>query len=185
MLGGPGSGKGTQCAKLVEEFKYKHISTGDLLREEVKSGGPDAQKIESCQKEGKLVSSEILVNLIKRALEKDKKSIYLLDGFPRSDENLKVWNKIIGKKNADISFLMFFKCSLKTMEKRLLKRGETSGRSDDNAETIKKRFKTFTDETEPVVEKFDKKLVVKVNADKEVDEVYKNIKKEIKKRKIV
>ena len=71
------------------------------------------------------------------------------------------------------------------MEKRLLKRGETSGRSDDNAETIKKRFKTFTDETEPVVEKFDKKLVVKVNADKEVDEVYKNIKKEIKKRKIV
>ena len=155
-----------------------------MLRDEVKLGGPDAGLIESCQKEGKLVTSEILVNLIKRTLEKDKKSTYLLDGFPRSEENLNVWNKIIGKKNANISFLLFFKCSLETMEKRLIKRGETSGRSDDNAETIKKRFKTFQDETEPVLKKFEKEMIVNVNADKDVDEVTKNINKEMKKRKI-
>ncbi len=169
---------------MVEEFKFKHISTGDLLRDEVKLGGPEAGAIEECQKEGKLVSSEILVKLIKRTLEKDKKSTYLLDGFPRSKENIKVWDKLIGKKSAEVILLLYFNCSLETMEKRLLKRGETSGRSDDNAETIKKRFATFQEQTEPVLKTFKDDVKVEINADKDVDEVTKDVKKALKKKKI-
>jgi len=147
---------------LVEEFKFKHISTGDLLRDEVKLGGPEAGAIEECQKEGKLVSSEILVKLIKRTLE----------------------NKLIGKKSAEVILLLYFNCSLETMEKRLLKRGETSGRSDDNAETIKKRFATFQEQTEPVLKTFKDDVKVEINADKDVDEVTKDVKKTLKKKKI-
>jgi UMP-CMP kinase len=79
------------------------------------------------------------------------KGKYILDGFPRSDENVKVWNEIMGHL-VDFKFLLFFKCSFEVMEKRILGRGE--GRIDDNPETIKKRFDTFTNETMPIVEYF-------------------------------
>lgn len=89
---------------------------------------------------------------------------YLLDGFPRSKDNLDAWNEII-KDQADVKFLLFVECSFEVMEQRLLKRGETSGtlyrnqilgRADDNPETIKKRFETFTNETKPIVAEFEK-----------------------------
>ena len=73
-----------------------------------------------------------------------------MDGFPRSLDNQASWDKIIGKQ-ATIKFLLMFECSFEVMEKRLIKRGETSGRADDNIETIKKRFETFKTETEPVI----------------------------------
>jgi UMP-CMP kinase len=154
-----------------------------LLREEVKNKGPNATKIESVLKEGGLVSSELLVELIKGAFEKKgMKGKYLLDGFPRSQGNVDAWNSII-KDSADVPCLLYFTCSEETMEKRLLKRGETSGRSDDNSETIKKRFNTFKTETEPIVAHFKKEnKVLEISAEGEIDEVYSNLNEEIIKK---
>ena len=95
-----------------------------------------------------------MVQLIKREfLKRQLKGKYLLDGFPRSMDNLNAWNAIM-QPFAQVKFLLFVECSFEVMEKRLLKRGETSGRSDDNAETIKKRFQTFEKETKPIVDHF-------------------------------
>jgi adenylate kinase family enzyme len=158
---------------LVSEFHFKHLSTGDLLRDEVKNKGPQAQLIESLQAEGKLVPSEILVELIKQAMAKcGNKGRFLLDGFPRSQENVDCWEKQIGS-HAEIVFLLYFHCGFEIMEQRILKRGETSGRSDDNADAIKKRFETFTNQTEPIAKKYEAEgKMVKVDAEKGVDEVY-------------
>lgn len=185
VLGGPGSGKGTQCAKIVEEFGFKHLSTGDLLREEVRSNGPQAEKIEGILKEGKLVPSEILVQLIKDAMTKNGfKGKYLLDGFPRGQENVDTWNKMM-KKDVEVAFLLYLTCTEETMEKRLLKRGETSGRSDDNAETIRKRFNTFQKETKPIVELYRKqKKVEEISAEGDVEDIYAKIKESIQKKGI-
>ena len=150
VLGGPGSGKGTQCTKLKEKYDFIHLSTGDLLREEVEKNGPNAAEIKKIQAEGKLVNSEILVKIIETRLKAGPTKKYLLDGFPRSQENMDVWDKIIGK-TAEIKFLLYFECSKETMKARILERGKTSGRSDDNEEAIEKRLNTFVEQTLPIV----------------------------------
>lgn len=90
VLGGPGSGKGTQCENLVKDFKFKHLSVGDLLREEKTKGGPTGQEIDRIMKEGKLVPSDLAVKLIRKAIATHGNRRYLIDGFPRNKEN---WTK--------------------------------------------------------------------------------------------
>jgi UMP-CMP kinase len=100
----------------------------------------------------------------------------LVDGLPRNQENVDAWEKNM-KNDVDVKGLIYFKCSDQVMEARLLERGKTSGRSDDNIETIKKRFDTFHKETEPVINDFHKKgLVIEVNAEKTSAEVYTELK---------
>ncbi|CAI2380254.1 unnamed protein product [Moneuplotes crassus] len=179
VLGGPGSGKGTQCAKIVDEFKYEHLSTGDLLREEVKKGGELGDKLKETMEAGKLVSSGMLVELLKKAM-KDRgweKSKFLLDGFPRNQENIDEWEKQIGNE-AHIKFILHIDVSKEVMKERLLKRGQESGRADDNEETIVKRFETFEKESLPIIKFYEKKkLVRKVDSSKPVDEVYSAVQK--------
>lgn len=93
-------------------------------------------------KEGKLVPSELLVLLVKKRILSDKNRKFLLDGFPRSQENINAWNSVVGSL-IKVKYLLFFEVALDVMETRLLKRAETSGRSDDNPETIKKRLDTY------------------------------------------
>ncbi len=164
----------------MNDYNFHHLSTGDLLRDEVKNNGPNATKIDSVLKEGGLVSSELLVELIKAAFENHgMKGKFLLDGFPRSQGNVDAWNSVM-KDSADVPCLLVFSCSEETMEKRLLKRGESSGRSDDNAETIKKRFQTFKTETEPIIAHYKKEnKVVEISAEGNIDEVYEHTKKAI------
>jgi len=184
VLGGPGSGKGTQCARLVTDYKFVHISTGDLLRSEVANNGPLASYLKEIMNQGKLVSSELLVQLVSNNLETYKEpTIFLLDGFPRNQSNVDAWNAQF-KDKVHLSFLLYFECSSDTMTKRLLERGKSSGRSDDNEETIKKRLVTFVSETEPIVKNFEKSqnMVERVNAEKGVDEVLVELKNIINKR---
>jgi len=174
VLGGPGSGKGTQCERIVKEYGFSHFSVGDLLRAEKAAGSKTAKLIDEYIAEGKLVPSEIPVKLIKKAMKKAgwEKSYYLIDGFPRNQENIDAWDRIF-KDRADVKFTLYYDCSLETMEKRIMERAKTSGRSDDNPEAIKKRFQTYQDETKPVVEHFEKKnLIRKINAEREVSEVF-------------
>ncbi len=149
------------------------MSTGDLLREEIKNKGPSADEIEKVQKEGGLVSSDLVCKLVKATIDKNPKtSKFLLDGFPRCQENLDSWDKIIGDC-VEVPFLLFLKCSEETMTKRILGRGQN--RSDDNPESLKKRIDVFNSHTIPMVEKL-KHKVVEINSEDSPDEVYKNVK---------
>jgi len=173
VLGGPGSGKGTQCERIIADFGFKHLSVGDLLRAEKTTGSDIAKQIEECMTQGKLVPSEVPVKLLKKAIDSAPQGTnFLIDGFPRNKENIEEWNKIVGK-TVDIKKILYYECSFETMEKRILERGKTSGRSDDNPESLKKRFDTYQSETSPVIEEYTKlNMISKMNAETDVDTVY-------------
>ncbi|GMH36655.1 hypothetical protein BSKO_04528 [Bryopsis sp. KO-2023] len=151
VLGGPGSGKGTQCSRLVEEFDVVHLSAGELLRAHMASGSPEGVMIADIIKEGKIVPSEVTIRLLQKAMDDSGCSQFLIDGFPRNSENQQNFVTITGM---DCHFVLFFDCPESVMQARLLSRKE--GRTDDNIETIKKRFKTFVESTMPVVQHYEK-----------------------------
>jgi len=172
VLGGPGAGKGTQCAKIVEKFGYVHLSAGDLLRAERKTGSANAELIESFIKEGKIVPVEITVKLLLDAINKDGGKRFLVDGFPRNTNNLSGWQQTVGDK-LNLAGVLMYEVSEEVLEARLLERGKTSGRSDDNIESIKKRFNTFKNETMPVIDYYRHQgLVHSFNGARPIEEVW-------------
>ena len=147
VLGGPGSGKGTACGRLVTEHGFVHLSAGDLLREERDSGSKDGDLINSIILEGKIVPVDITVNLIKKAMQKNgwaaKK--FLIDGFPRNEDNQEGWVRVMGN-DVDMKFVLFLDCTEENMIGRISKRAELQGdqaRNDDNLDVLKKRFVVF------------------------------------------
>jgi len=176
ILGGPGAGKGTQCAKLVQEFGFVHLSAGDLLREErIRPGSQFGDLINNCMKEGKIVPMQITISLLENAMAAEKQKgnhRFLVDGFPRMvDQGQKFEEEV-----CESTFVLFFDCPEAEMEKRLLGRSETSGRVDDNIETIRKRFKTFIEATMPVIDYYEKQHKVKhVSCLNSIDSVYKEV----------
>lgn len=183
VLGGPGVGKGTQCARLVKNGGFVHLSAGDLLRaEQQREGSAYGELIAQYIKEGNIVPQEVTLALLERAIKDEYASgqkRFLIDGFPRKmDQALSFEEQI-----APSLFTLFFECPEQVMLKRLLDRGKTSGRADDNIESIKKRFRTFVDTSMPVVDYFEKQgKVVKVSCDKPVDDVYDEVCAAIKSR---
>lgn len=172
VLGGPGSGKGTQCANIVEHFGFTHLSAGDLLRAEIKSGSENGNMIQNMIKEGKIVPSEVTVKLLQRAMQESDNDKFLIDGFPRNEENRAAFEKVTGIVP---EFVLFFDCSEEEMERRLLSRNQ--GRVDDNIETIKKRFNVFVESSLPVIEYYgSKNKVKKIDAGKPITEVFEAVK---------
>ena len=176
VLGGPAAGKSTQCSKLVEEFGCVHLSAGDLLRAERESGSEVAQLIESFIREGAIVPVNITIALLRKAIEAADTSRVLIDGFPRSEDNLLGWQQEM-KDFCRVDSIIYMACSEQELERRLLERAKTSGRSDDNPTTIRKRFKTFVDTTLPVIEKMQNTgLVRRVVAEDSVSNVFHEMK---------
>ena len=157
VLGGPGAGKGTMCELAQTQLGWTHLSTGDLLRAEREKGGATADVIEEYMTAGKLVPNEITVTLLKNAMETITRTTgklnFLLDGFPRSLDNLEAWYEIFGR-DTELPKMLYFECPYEVLEQRILGRAKFSGRSDDNIESIKLRFDTFKAETLPIVELF-------------------------------
>ncbi|KAG8141834.1 hypothetical protein E2320_006503 [Naja naja] len=165
---------GTQCEKIVQKYGYTHLSTGDLLREEVSSGSDRGKKLSAIMEKGELVPLDTVLDMLKDAMlaKADQSKGYLIDGYPREVKQ----GVEFEKKIAAPTLLLYVDAGKDTMVKRLLKRGETSGRVDDNEETIKKRLETYYKATEPVIAYYEKKGVVrKVNAEGTVDEVFKQV----------
>lgn len=175
VLGGPGSGKGTQCSKLVKEFDLIHLSTGDLLREQVEKQTEIGLAAENLMRQGQMVPSEYLMQILREKIEEnDKAKGFLIDGFPRSMDQAIDFEKKIGPCRA----VLAFRCCMDTLRNRLLKRGETSGRSDDNLEAIQKRFVTFETQSEPVIDHFVKRgKCTLISSEKSVAEVYEDARK--------
>ena len=157
VLGGPGAGKGTMCELAETQLGWTHLSTGDLLRAEREAGGPTARVIEEYMTSGRLVPNEITVTLLKKAMETVTRTTgkrnFLLDGFPRSLDNLEAWYEIFGRDTA-LPKMLYFECPYEVLAARILGRAKFSGRSDDNIESIKLRFDTFKAETLPIVQLF-------------------------------
>ncbi|KAJ4727334.1 UMP-CMP kinase [Melia azedarach] len=172
VLGGPGSGKGTQCANIVQHFGYTHLSAGDLLRAEIKSGSENGTMIQNMIKEGKIVPSEVTIKLLQKAMLESGNDKFLIDGFPRNEENRAAFEAVT---KIEPEFVLFFDCSEEEMERRILNRNQ--GREDDNIETIRKRFKVFLESSLPVVQYYESKdKVRKIDAAKPVAEVFEAVK---------
>ncbi|EOD45699.1 adenylate kinase [Neofusicoccum parvum] len=186
VLGGPGAGKGTQCSNLVRDYTFKHLSAGDLLREEQERPGSEfGEMIKEYIREGKIVPMEVTIQLLenamKEAMDKESKKKFLIDGFPRKLDQAHAFENSV----CPAKFTLFFDCPEDVMEERLLNRGKTSGRSDDNMESIRKRFKTFIETSMPVVDEFESQgRVVKVDATKAPTEVYEVVKVKLAERGI-
>lgn len=174
ILGGPGSGKGTQSANLVRDYGFVHLSAGDLLREEQDTEGSQyGDLIKDYIKEGLIVPMEITVKLLENAMRakmgSDGTGKFLIDGFPRKMDQAIFFEQSVCPSKCTL----FLDAPEDVMRERLLDRGKTSGRSDDNEESIIKRFRTFVETSMPVVDMFEKEgKVVQASAVGSVQEVY-------------
>jgi len=170
IVGGPGSGKGTQCTRLSEKYNLAHISTGDLLRDEVKSQSELGKKLNDMMMTGQLVPREIVLDLLKKAMisSYDGTKGFLIDGYPREVIQGKEFEEKIGP----CTKIIYFEVSDAVMKERLLSRGKESGRVDDNEETILSRIKVFHDISEPVIQEFSG-IVVKISGEQSPDDVFK------------
>lgn len=157
VLGGPGAGKGTMCELAESQLGWTHLSTGELLRNEIKAGGPLAATIDELLAAGNLAPDDLMVSLIRQAMETVTRTTgntnFLLDGFPRSLSNLEAWYEVFGR-DSELPKMLYFECPYDVLEKRVLGRAKYTERSDDNIESLKKRFDTFKAETLPTVEIF-------------------------------
>ncbi|KAJ2559884.1 bifunctional uridylate/adenylate kinase [Coemansia sp. RSA 1933] len=178
VLGGPGSGKGTNSAKLVEDFGFVHLSAGDLLRaEQERPMSEYGALIKQYIINGWIVPHEITVKLLrKQIMQHPGHDLFLIDGFPRNIEQAKVFEDTlcVPKK------VLYFECPEEKLLERLLERGKTSGRSDDNAESIKKRFHTYFNTSKPVIDDYTKQgKVIKISCMGSKDDVYAKTKKQM------
>jgi UMP-CMP kinase family protein len=167
VLGGPGSGKGTQCERIVDRYAgVHHFSAGDLLRDAVKSGNTELEVI---MREGKLVPMDVTIGLLRDAMVATGGTRFLIDGFPRAMDQAEAFESTIQPCTA----VLYFECSEEVMRARLLERGKTSGRADDNEETIVKRFRTFVEQSKPVIEHFKSQdKVFEILSERSPDDVF-------------
>lgn len=154
LFGPPGSGKGTQSEKLVEKYGLIHLSTGNLLREEIAHKTPLGLEAKKFMDQGKLVPDEVVIGMIDSSLEKHKNAKgFLFDGFPRTVAQAKALDKLLDLKKTSISSVLALEVNDEELINRLLIRGKTSGRSDDTDEgVIRKRLTVYNNETAPVAE---------------------------------
>ncbi|KAF8820567.1 UMP-CMP kinase [Cardiosporidium cionae] len=157
VLGGPGSGKGTQCKNIADTYRFIHISAGDCLREEqVIPGSQYGETIAKAIKEGAIVPAQITIMLMRKKMVKSgwEKCRFLIDGFPRNQDNLDEWLRVMAN-DVDMRFCLFLDCPETEMAARLLSRAKESGRTDDNLVTIEKRFNLYNKETSQIIRWFE------------------------------
>ena len=175
LFGPPGSGKGTQSEKLIAKYGLKHLSTGDLLRHEIASKTPLGQEAQNFMDKGQLVPDEVVIGMISSALEANPEAKgFLFDGFPRTSAQAEALDRLLDLKEAPIAVMVAMEVSEEELVKRLLKRGETSGRNDDNNETvIRARIVEYHNKTAVVADyyrNFNK--VVMVKGEGSIDEIF-------------
>ena len=157
LFGPPGAGKGTQAKYLVKKLNGYQISTGDILREEIKKDTDIGKKIIKNMNDGKFVSDEIVNDLIKNIiLDPKKKSKLIFDGYPRSISQAKNLDSLLGDSNQKIDCVFFLNVDKDTIIKRIEKRKILEKRSDDDLETILKRYDTYMKTTKPVLDFYSK-----------------------------
>ena len=190
IFGAPGSGKGTQSDKIIAEFGVAHISTGDVLRSEIKAETELGKTASKYIQDGKLVPDDLIIDMLAKTLDKlvaDAKAGgqelpgVIFDGFPRTIEQAQALDKILAERGEKVSYVIGLEVDDEELIKRIVERGKTSGRSDDNAETAKKRLETYYAQTMPLKDFYvSQGKYVKIQGVGGIDEIYAKISNALK-----
>ena len=177
LFGPPGAGKGTQSKYLVNKLKNFQVSTGDILREEIKKNSTIGQQIINNMNEGKFVSDDIVNDLIEKIIhDPQKKDKLIFDGYPRSLSQAKYLDLLLDKTNQKIDHIFFLNVTKEIIIKRIEKRKIQENRSDDDMETILKRYDTYMETTKPVLDFYSKKPNFhEIKGTQEIDQITREI----------
>ena len=153
IFGAPGSGKGTQSERIVEKYGINHISTGDVLRAEIKNGTELGKTAKGYIDQGQLIPDELMIDILASVFDsfKDSKGV-IFDGFPRTIAQAEALKKMLAERGKDVSVMLDLEVPEDELMVRLIKRGKDSGRADDNEETIKKRLHVYHSQTAPLID---------------------------------
>ncbi|MDD2797901.1 MAG: adenylate kinase [Bacteroidales bacterium] len=152
IFGAPGSGKGTQSDLLSEKYGLFHISTGDVLREKIKNQTELGKKAEEIISKGQLIPDELMIDILLKVMsDQPEAKGFIFDGFPRTLPQAEALSEMLQKNDNDIAAVIALTVDENELVNRLLKRGEVSGRTDDNLETIQKRLTVYRNQTEPLI----------------------------------
>ena len=153
IFGAPGSGKGTQSDLLVEKYGFKHISTGDVLRAEIKNETALGNEAKSYIDKGQLIPDALMINILAATYDSLCPCNGLIfDGFPRTIAQAEALKQMLAERNTEVSVMLELDVPEDLLVERLLNRGKTSGRADDNLETIKSRLEVYHNQTSPLIE---------------------------------
>ncbi len=177
LFGPPGAGKGTQSKYLIDKLKNFQVSTGDILRGEIKNNSAIGQKITNNMNEGKFVSDQIVNELIEKIIfDPQKKDKLIFDGYPRSLSQAKHLDLLLNKSNQKIDHIFFLNVNKDTIVERIEKRKVLENRSDDNTDTILKRYDTYMETTRPVLDFYSKNPNFhEINGTQEIDQITREI----------
>ncbi|MDA7734405.1 adenylate kinase [Candidatus Pelagibacter sp.] len=177
LFGPPGAGKGTQSKYLVNKLNNFQVSTGDILRDEIKKNSDIGQQITNNMNEGKFVSDEIVNSLIEKLmLDPRKKDKLIFDGYPRSLSQAKYLDLLLDNSNQKIDHIFFLNVNKDTIIERIEKRKTLENRSDDNTDTILKRYDTYMETTKPVLDYYSKNPNFhEINGTQKIDQITKEI----------
>ena len=153
IFGAPGSGKGTQSERIIEKYGINHISTGDVLRAEIKNGTELGKTAKGYIDQGQLIPDELMIDILASVFDsfKDSKGV-IFDGFPRTIAQAEALRKMLAERGQDVSVMVDLEVPEDELMVRLIKRGKDSGRADDNEETIKKRLHVYHSQTAPLID---------------------------------
>jgi len=158
IFGAPGSGKGTQSDKMIEKFGFEHISTGDVLRGEIKKGSELGKTAQEYINQGQLVPDQLIVDMLAKVYDefgRDHKGV-IFDGFPRTIPQAEALKAMLSERGDKVAAMIELDVPEDELMKRLLLRGQQSGRSDDNEETIRKRLDVYHSQTAPLIDWYER-----------------------------
>lgn len=153
IFGAPGSGKGTQSERIVEKFQLNHISTGEVLRAEIEKKTELGKTAQAYIHHGHLIPDDLMIGILAHVLDgfKDSKGV-VFDGFPRTIPQAEALEKLLRERGQEVTVMLDLEVPEEELVSRLIKRGQVSGRADDNEETIKKRLEVYYNQTAPLKE---------------------------------
>jgi adenylate kinase len=177
IFGAPGSGKGTQSVYIAEKYGLEHLSTGDLLRAEQQTQSELGKLISSFTDQGNLVPDELIISMLAKVLDtKKNENGYIFDGFPRTTAQAEALKVMLAERGIQVSIMIDLEVCEEELIERLLKRGVTSGRSDDNYETIQKRIQVYHTKTAPVLDFYKKEgLATEIKGSGSMQEIFNRI----------
>ncbi|RYZ17862.1 MAG: adenylate kinase, partial [Sphingobacteriales bacterium] len=175
LFGPPGSGKGTQSVNIVSMYQLQHISTGDLLRDEVGRQTPLGVEARKYMDQGLLVPDEVVIGMISSKIDESPEARgFIFDGFPRTKAQAEALDKLLEFKNTEIHLLLSLEVPEEELTRRLVGRGATSGRTDDTADVIVKRIKEYYAKTEPVARYYNAHgKLERIKGDGNIEETFK------------
>ncbi|MCF8227747.1 MAG: adenylate kinase [Bacteroidales bacterium] len=177
IFGPPGSGKGTQSARIAEKFNVKHISTGDILRAEVKQKSELGRQAQTLMEKGELVPDDLLIKILHSSIEKNKDAAgFIFDGFPRTIVQAEALDDLMKELEETIDVVVSLDVPDNEVVDRLLKRAEIEGRKDDNKETIRNRLNVYKEQTAPLLAYYMKQgKLESINGVGSIDKIFEDV----------